>query len=146
MRARGIVFLLIIFFIVAGCSKREDPYLPVGKPFVNTKVYSNLDLDKNARRLISTKTPILIKGQVTYYDDILGSWAFILPEDDDFANSAELLLVDFFTVSNNLTFPVKKIAEDILVEGILQKDETVLRGYILVPSGYQFVSENETVK
>lgn len=140
MRAKSIFFLLLVFMIT-GCNNQADPYLPVGQSFINTKIYTSEQLDRDARRLISRKSPILIRGQITHFDNILGSWVFILP-NDDLVNTVELLLVDFFTVSNNLTFPIKKVAEEILIEGLLQKDETVLRGYILIPSGYQFVSKN----
>ena len=50
-----------------------------------------------------------------------------------------MVFVDFLSSSPNIFLPVEQREEELVIEGRLEVDDTILNGYKVIPYAYQFV-------
>ena len=136
MKRLVLVCLLLVLF--TGCARKDSLPKHYGKEFTVQKKTEIDYLNKYSKKLIAQKTPVKITGKIRFRDKILGSWAFVDVTEDEFAEE-NLIFINFSAVSQNITLPPEQRGEEIMIEGILVKDDTVLSGYSMIPYGYEFV-------
>lgn len=131
---KTILFILILMSIF-GCQKKELPIEHFGKPFICAGLNDPLELEKNQNIYIRRRIPVRVRGVIKYHDAVLGHWAFL-------RTTTSLIYVDFSSVSANITLPKRKISKELIIEGHMISDETVLNGYALIPYAYEIATRN----
>lgn len=134
---RYFLTIILLFFMLFICGCQKTAVLPehFGRPFVCRVLNDATELEKNQNAYIRRKIPVRVQGEIKYYDGVLGQWAFL-------KTSTSLIYVDFSTVSANISLPKKKINRELVIEGYLVGDETVLNGFAVVPYAYEIATRN----
>lgn len=128
-----IIFCLLFLF---GCNTKKPAVNHIGKPFMIQAETSVAEIEKRPKAYLNKKYPVRFKGYIKYYDKVLGQWAFI-------ETAQGLIFVDFSATTPNIGLTKRPISNEIIFEGYLMTDDTVLNGYALVPYGYEYNPENK---
>jgi hypothetical protein len=133
---KKIIFIIFLLLLLVSCAKQQQNFSTHQGDAFRVQKYSDVEyLHKNYKWLIQRKVPVKIKGRIKHYDEILGQWAFLIIDE-------EILFVNFAVETPNITLPEEPIRKEIILEGILVTDETVLNNFALWPYAYEIVTGN----
>jgi len=132
------IIILLTAVLLFGCSQKTavDVFEHNGLPFIYEDKWTMeiSYLDKYYRYFIGKNKPVRFKGEIVYQGKLKGAWAFV--EDD-----TGMVFVDFMASSPNILLPVEQRKEEVIIEGHLHLDDTILNNYKIVPYAYEFIRE-----